>query len=71
VVCWEQNNWLWCSHDHGDNWSEPVPTPVVGIVPDQLLELQHGEHWGRWLLTAHTRLQPGGDAIVDGTDVVE
>lgn len=35
-----------------------MPTPVVGIVPDQLLELQHGEHRGRWLLTAHTRLQP-------------
>jgi hypothetical protein len=54
----EQSNWLWFSGDGGETWTEPVLTPVVGIVPDQLIELQHGEFAGRWLLTAHTRLPP-------------
>ena len=54
----EQSNWLWFSDDVGDSWSEPVATPVVGIVPDQLVELKHGENAGRWLLTTHTRLPP-------------
>ena len=54
----EQSNWLWFSDDDGDSWSEPVATPVVGIVPDQLIELKQGENAGRWLLTTHTRLPP-------------
>ena len=54
----EQSNWLWISDDDGDSWSGPTPTPVIGIVPDQLVELRHGEHAGRWLLSAHTKLPP-------------
>ena len=52
----EQSNWLWFSNDGGDTWSELEAAPVVGIVPDQLIELRHGKHAGRWLLT--TRLPP-------------
>ena len=51
----EQSNWLWFSDDGGPTWTGPHPTPVVGIVPDQLIELKHGKHAGRWLLGAHTR----------------
>jgi hypothetical protein len=54
----EQSNWLWTSSDNGESWEGPVATPVEGIVPDQLIELRHGPHAGRWLLTAHTRLAP-------------
>ena len=54
----EQSNWIWISDDGGDSWSGPRATPVVGIVPDQLIELRHADHAGRWLLGAHTRLPP-------------
>ncbi len=51
----QQTNWLWFSSDHGQSWSQPVPTPVAGIVPDRLIELTHGPHAGRWLLSAHSK----------------
>ncbi|MBT4097385.1 MAG: exo-alpha-sialidase [Gemmatimonadetes bacterium] len=54
----EQSNWLWFSDDGGGTWSAPRATPIVGIVPDQLIELKHGEYAGRWLLGAHTKLPP-------------
>ncbi len=59
----EQSNWLWISADEGASWEGPRPTPVHGIVPDQLIELRHGEQAGRWLLAAHTIL------TVDGQDI--
>ena len=37
---------LWFSDDDGDSWSDPVPTTVGGICPDQVTELPDG----RWLL---------------------
>ncbi len=54
----EQSNWIWISDDGGDSWSAPRATPIVGIVPDQLTELRHADHAGRWLLGEHTRLPP-------------
>jgi len=50
----EQSNWLWFSRDEGETWDGPHATPVTGIVPDQLVELKHGSHAGRWVLSAHT-----------------
>nr|MBQ4318530.1 exo-alpha-sialidase [Clostridia bacterium] len=41
---------IWFSEDYGKTWSEPVPTPAKGIVPEKLTELPSG----RWLLAAHT-----------------
>jgi len=43
------HNDLWFSSDHGKTWEGPVATPVVGIVPDRVVELQSG----RWVLAAH------------------
>jgi len=54
----EQSNWLWISDDGGETWTGPRSTPIVGIVPDQLIELKAGEHAGRWLLSAQTKLPP-------------
>lgn len=56
----EQSNWLWFSGDEGATWSGPHPTPVHGIVPDRLIELKHGPHAGRWVLSAHTVVQENG-----------
>ncbi len=56
----EQSNWLYFSKDEGQTWCEPVATPVVGIVPDQLIVLKHGTHKNRWLLAAHHRRQADG-----------
>lgn len=44
-------NYLWFSSDEGETWSEPVETPLRGICPTGILELQSG----RWLLAAHVR----------------
>jgi sialidase-1 len=57
----QQSNWLWFSSDEGDTWDGPHKTPVEGIVPDQLVELRHGSHAGRWVLSAH-RVDGTGDA---------
>lgn len=40
---------LYFSRDNGATWSAPQTTPLKGIVPDKLLELENG----RWLLAAH------------------
>ncbi len=40
---------LYFSEDDGASWSEPMPTPLMGIVPDKLLELD----CGRWIISAH------------------
>ncbi len=42
-------NLLYFSSDEGATWSAPVETPLRGIVPDKLLELETG----RWILAAH------------------
>lgn len=55
----EQSNWLFISDDEGANWSGPTATPVEGIVPDQLQELQSG----RWLLGAHGVTKENGATI--------
>ncbi len=51
----EQTNWLYLSDDEGRTWSDPLPTPVRGIVPDQLIELRRGPKAGRWLIGAHSK----------------
>ncbi len=43
------------SSDDGRTWSEPTITPLCGIVPDKLIELESG----RWLLSAHCRAANG------------
>lgn len=42
-------NYMWIGDAEGTHWSEPIATPLTGIVPDQLIELPSG----RWLLSAH------------------
>ncbi|MBD2871854.1 sialidase family protein [Paenibacillus arenilitoris] len=42
-------NYLWIGDAEGERWSEPIETPLEGIVPDKLCELPSG----RWLLSAH------------------
>lgn len=39
------------SEDDGLTWSDPIPTPATGIVPDRLLELESG----RWIISTHQR----------------
>ena len=41
--------WLRFSDDEGLTWSEPQPTPVAGICPDQVTELADGG----WLLPSN------------------
>jgi len=52
----EQSNVLFFSSDEGESWDGPHDTPIVGIVPDQVVELKHGAHRGRWLVSAHTNI---------------
>ncbi len=42
-------NLLYFSDDEGATWGKPVETPLLGIVPDKLLELEGG----RWTISAH------------------
>ena len=35
---------LWFSRDEGETWDGPHETPIVGIVPDQVIELKQGPH---------------------------
>ena len=44
---------FWWSEDNGDTWSEPVHTPIIGIMPDKLIELPSGA----WLLATHVKMQ--------------
>jgi sialidase-1 len=45
------------------NWEGPHLTPVVGIVPDQVVELRQGTRAGRWLLAAHTVIKENGERL--------
>ncbi|OGV52291.1 MAG: hypothetical protein A2X49_17160 [Lentisphaerae bacterium GWF2_52_8] len=40
---------LYFSSDSGSTWSEAIETPLRGIVPDKLIELETG----RWIISAH------------------
>jgi hypothetical protein len=42
-------NLLFFSADEGKTWGNPMETPLRGIVPDKLLELETG----RWIIAAH------------------
>ena len=42
-------NVLYFSEDEGNSWSNAIETPLRGIVPDKLLELDNG----RWIIAAH------------------
>jgi hypothetical protein len=53
-----RENVIWFSTDQGETWDGPHETPVTGIVPDQLVELRHGDHAGRWMVCAQI---VGGD----------
>jgi sialidase-1 len=53
----EQSNWLFFSEDEGKSWSEPVATPMRGIVPDKLVVLKSGPWAGRWILSSHTAVE--------------
>ena len=46
-------NRLYFSSDDGVSWSEPVETPLRGIVPDKLRELDNG----RWISSAHYKVK--------------
>ena len=59
----EQSNRFYFSEDDGRSWSDPVDVPVVGIVPDQLIELAVGPRAGRWILSAHTVLPINEDPV--------
>ena len=59
----EQSNWLWFSADEGLTWDGPQPTPAVGIVPDQLIELKQGAQAGRWLLSAQTVVEKKNEPL--------
>ncbi len=53
----EKTNFFWLSDDDGETWDGPRDIAVKGIVPDQLIELRHGEHAGRWMLNAHVKTE--------------
>jgi len=42
-------SFFWYSEDDGETWSEPVKTPITGIVPDKLFETKDGT----WLVAVH------------------
>lgn len=49
-------NLIYFSTDEGFTWETPVETPVRGIVPDKLLELENG----RWIIGAHYKDKASG-----------
>jgi len=53
---YESRQWLWISDDDAESFADRVETPVCGIVPDKLVELQSG----RLLLGAHVHDQDLG-----------
>lgn len=59
----EQRVFVWISEDGGDNWQGPGETPIVGICPDRVIELRHGEREGRWIVCAHTTAFEEGQLI--------
>ena len=46
-------NLIYFSDDFGATWQNPVLTPLKGIVPDRLLELDNG----RWIISAHHHVE--------------
>jgi hypothetical protein len=50
---------LWFSDDDGDTWSDPQPTDVGGICPDQVTELPDG----RWLLPTNVYHEETGQCL--------
>jgi hypothetical protein len=56
-----QSVWLSFSSDDAATWSQPVRTPVRGIVADRVIVLKHGPHAGRWVLSAHTSQHTAGE----------
>lgn len=44
-------NLIYIGDSEGEHWSEPIVTPIKGIVPDTLVELENG----RWLVTVHRK----------------
>lgn len=51
----EAQVFLFTSDDDGATWSDIIPTPVRGIVPDRITELDNG----RLVLSAHMRSKSG------------
>lgn len=47
---------MWFGDSEGVNYTEPVETPVEGMVPDKLLELE----CGRWIIGAHIKNKVSG-----------
>ncbi|MEH7179314.1 sialidase family protein [Neobacillus vireti] len=47
----QSENVLYFGDVEGNNWVGPIKTPVTGIVPDNLLELNSG----RWIITTHKK----------------
>ncbi|GAT35226.1 sialidase-1 [Terrimicrobium sacchariphilum] len=59
-----QTNWMFFSDDGGLTWSDAVPTPIEGIVPDKVTVLRYGSQPGRWLVSAQTcRADEKGEEI--------
>ncbi len=48
---YDSKQWLWISEDDGASFADAVETPVCGIVPDKIIELNSG----RLLLGSHVR----------------
>ncbi len=48
---YDSKQWLWISEDDAASFAEAVETPVCGIVPDKIIELNSG----RLLLGSHVR----------------
>ena len=53
---------FWWSEDDGETWSDPVYTPIFGIMPDKLIELPSGA----WLLATHVRKKLAINMIFKG-----
>ena len=49
------SNIIYFSEDDGMTWSDPMQTPVQGIVPDRIIERADG----RWLIAAHGQSNAG------------
>jgi len=47
---------LFFSEDNGKTWGEEVKTPIRGIVPDKLIELDTG----RWIISTHYLVEQTG-----------
>lgn len=50
---------LWFSDDDGESWSDPISTPVKGICPDIVTEMDDG----RWLLPSNVTNPKTGRSI--------